>query len=140
MAAPQGAMPPSSSLAVGAGKTVRATGLGTALTKQKVANIRKRMQKRKGKRKANSDDDYVFSAEEMESEEDTGVHHTPPPRVSCRVVSDQSESSGWWGYGKRNHKRSGGRRRRRGHGRPRYTHTHTDSAPRPVTWRDVDWN
>lgn len=73
MAAPQGAMPPSSSLAVGAAKTVRATGLGTALTKQKVANIRKRMQKRKGKRKANSDDDYVFSAEEMESEEDTGV-------------------------------------------------------------------
>ena len=86
MAAPQGAMPPSSSLAVGAAKTVRATGLGTALTKQKVANIRKRMQKRKGKRKANSDDDYVFSAEEMESEEDTGVHHPPPTHhhVSCR--------------------------------------------------------
>jgi hypothetical protein len=21
-----------------------------------------------------------------------------------------------------------------------HTHSHTDSAPRPVTWRDVDWN
>lgn len=56
----------------GSGKTIRSA--GPALTKQKVANIRKRIQKRKGKRKANSDDDYVFSAEEMESEEDTGVH------------------------------------------------------------------
>lgn len=55
-------------------KTVRP--VGTALTKQKVANIRKRIQKRKGKRKAGSDDDYVFSAEEMESEEDVGVRHS----------------------------------------------------------------
>jgi hypothetical protein len=75
VATPLGTISPS---AVGGKAPLRTGGMGTALTKQKVANIRKRMQKRKGKRKANSDDDYVFSAEEMESEEDTGV--PPPPQ------------------------------------------------------------
>lgn len=90
-----------------------ARGLG-GLTRQKVANIRKRIQKRKGKRKANSDEDYVFSPEDVGSEEDTvpcaGVGSgvgvglsggAPSPAIRAQFVTLLSpKCSGWWGLGK----------------------------------------